>query len=186
MQLRDDEARVVTQLVDELDELLGEDLLGDDLRADEAEGAEGTASGDDAVIAGLSWPGTEEVVAPTDPALLRLLPDAYRDDPDAAAEFRRYTDGTLRDGMHGDIDVVRAGLASASARGQLMLDDDQAQAWLRVLNRIRLVLATRLGIERAEDHDVLDQLGDDDPRATPYLLFGWVGYLLSDLLQAMS
>ncbi|NYI08148.1 DUF2017 domain-containing protein [Allostreptomyces psammosilenae] len=35
--------------------------------------------------------------APEDPVLARLLPDAYPDDPDAAAEFRRFTENDLRD-----------------------------------------------------------------------------------------
>lgn len=37
----------------------------------------------------------DTLAAGTDPALRRLLPDAYRDDPEAAAEFRRFTSGDL-------------------------------------------------------------------------------------------
>ena len=35
---------------------------------------------------------------PEDPVLQRLFPSAYPDDEEAASEFRRYTEGTLRDG----------------------------------------------------------------------------------------
>jgi len=35
---------------------------------------------------------------PEDPVLARLLPDAYGDDPEAAGEFRRYTEHGLRSG----------------------------------------------------------------------------------------
>ena len=35
---------------------------------------------------------------PEDPVLARLFPTAYADDEEAAAEFRRFTEGTLRDG----------------------------------------------------------------------------------------
>jgi hypothetical protein len=66
------------------------------------------------------------------------------------------------------------------------LTDEQAQAWLRVLNRVRLVLAVRLGIENASDHENLATIDADDPRTGPFLLFEWVGYLLSDLLGALS
>ena len=38
---------------------------------------------------------TEE---PDDPVLARLFPTAYPDDPEAAGDFRRFTEGTLRDG----------------------------------------------------------------------------------------
>src|ERR1035441_1464749 len=34
--------------------------------------------------------------APDDPVLARLLPDAYSDDPEAAGEFRKYTEPALR------------------------------------------------------------------------------------------
>lgn len=38
---------------------------------------------------------TDPQSALTDPAFQRLLPDAYRDDPEAAAEFRRFTSDDL-------------------------------------------------------------------------------------------
>src|SRR5439155_1762221 len=40
--------------------------------------------------------GTSSSV-PDDPVLARLFPDAYGDDPEASAEFRRYTEITLRE-----------------------------------------------------------------------------------------
>ncbi|HWB68323.1 MAG TPA: DUF2017 family protein, partial [Mycobacteriales bacterium] len=39
---------------------------------------------------------SEAPAAPDDPVLLRLLPDGYREDSDAAAEFRRLTEADLR------------------------------------------------------------------------------------------
>jgi len=176
MQLRDDEVLVISHLLDELDGLLG----GGDPPAQAAR--EGT-DGDDDVIAGLNW-STDPVVTPSDPALLRLLPDAYPDDAEATEEFRRYTDATLRDGMHADLLAVRESLLVIGENGHASLDDDVAQAWLRVLNRVRLVLAVRLGIENASDHDDLAVIDADDPRTGPFLLFEWAGYLLSDLLAA--
>ncbi|HEY5032465.1 MAG TPA: DUF2017 family protein, partial [Actinomycetes bacterium] len=38
--------------------------------------------------------------APDDPVLARLFPDAYADDPEAAGEFRRYTENSLRERKH--------------------------------------------------------------------------------------
>ena len=37
--------------------------------------------------------------APEDPVLARLFPTAYVEDEEAAAEFRRFTEGTLREGI---------------------------------------------------------------------------------------
>ena len=39
-------------------------------------------------------------MAPEDPVLARLLPDGYRDDPEAAGEFRKYTEPSLRSAKH--------------------------------------------------------------------------------------
>jgi hypothetical protein len=50
---------------------------------------------------------------------------------------------------------------------------------------VRLVLAVRLGIENASDQDDLALIEADDPRTGPFLLYEWVGYLLSDLLSAL-
>jgi uncharacterized protein DUF2017 len=177
MQLRDDEVLVISHLLGELDGLLG---------GGEPTGApEGPAAADEDVIAGISW-SADPVAAPSDPALLRLLPDAYPDDAEATEEFRRYTDATLRDGMNADLHAVRLSLLDIGENGQATLDDELAQAWLRVLNRVRLVLAVRLGIETANDHETLAAIDADDPRTGPFLLFEWVGYLLSDLLNALN
>ena len=169
---------MVSHLLGELDELLG------GAGPPAAAPAEGTEA-DDEVIASLNW-SADPVTAPSDPALRRLLPDAYPGDAEATEEFRRYTDATLRDGMNADLLAVRASLLEIGEKGQVTLDDEQAHAWLRVLNRVRLVLAVRLGIENASDHDNLAEIDADDPRIGPFLLFEWVGYLLSDLLGAVN
>ena len=54
------------------------------------------SAGDDPLeqLLDFSGPTTE----PEDPVLARLFPTAYPDDAEAAGEFRRFTEGTLRDG----------------------------------------------------------------------------------------
>src|SRR5271154_4652998 len=51
-----------------------------------------------ALEAMLHEPGSP--LAPEDPVLARLLPDGYRDDPEAAGEFRKYTEPSLRSAKH--------------------------------------------------------------------------------------
>ena len=41
---------------------------------------------------------TGPTTAPDDPVLARLFPTAYPEDEEAAGEFRRFTEGALRDG----------------------------------------------------------------------------------------
>lgn len=123
------------------------------------------------------------VEPPEDPALARLLPDAYGDDDAAATEFRRYTEGDLRAGKRANAGTVLASLAPLTgAGGRLLLDRDQADAWLGCLNDLRLVLGTRL--EVTEDTDL--DLRGDDPRAHALQVYGWLGWLQESLLSCLD
>lgn len=111
---------------------------------------------------------------PLDPALARLLPDAYRDDEDAASDHRRFTERSLVDRKIANARIVRASLAGAEVR----LDDASVQSWLRTLTDVRLVIAARLQIE--EDGDT--GLGDDDT----LMLYDWLGYLQGSLVELLD
>jgi hypothetical protein len=137
-----------------------------------------------------SGPTTE----PDDPVLARLFPTAYPQDPEAAGEFRRFTEGTLRDGKAqgaaGIIETLEeAGLPPELGEEALTLDveldHDTAVAWLKSFTDIRLALATRLGVED-DDEDYWLALPDDDPRAHVYDIYQWVGYLQETLVAAVS
>ena len=132
-----------------------------------------------AALVGLSAGPVER---PTDPALARLMPDAYRDDDSAAADFRRYTEQDLRTGKKASAGTVLATLAPHLDRGgRMALDRDQVDAWLGTLNDLRLVLGTRL--EVTEDTDL--EPDDDDPRAHALLVYGWLGWLQESLLACV-
>ena len=104
---------------------------------------------------------TGDPQAPEDPALARLLPDAYGDDdPTPSREFRRYTDADLRARKRADAEVGRAD--AARGRRQAAARPRRGRRWLGLLNDLRLVLGTRL--EVTEDLDE-DALGADDAAA---------------------
>jgi hypothetical protein len=132
--------------------------------------------------------------APEDPVLARLFPTAYPADEEAAAEFRRFTEGSLRDGKaRGAISIIdqleEAGLPAELGEDGLMidveLDEATAETWLRSFTDLRLALATRLGIEDG-DEDVWAALPDEDPRAQAHDIYEWVGYLQETLVDALS
>jgi len=110
---------------------------------------------------------------PEDPVLARLFPTAYTEDEEAAAEFRRFTEGALRDGKAAAaatiIDTLEeAGLPPELGEERLTIDVEldpaTAQVWLKSFTDLRLALATRLEVE--EDDDAYwAALPDDDPRA---------------------
>lgn len=131
---------------------------------------------------------------PEDPVLQRLLPSAYPDDAEASGDFRRYTEGALRDGKvagaMGLIDSLHAaGLPEDDPAPDVVvdveLDQGQAQAWLKSLTDIRLALATRLGVEEDDDARWL-ALPDDDPEAQAHDIYEWVGYLQETLVLALT
>jgi hypothetical protein len=136
-----------------------------------------------------SGPTTE----PEDPVLARLFPNAYRDDSEAAGEFRRFTEGGLRDGKSAAassiIDTLEeAGLPPELTRDGLVidveLDTEAAESWMRSFTDIRLALATRLGVEEGDD-DYWDQLPEDSPERQVHGIYSWVGYLQETLVDAL-
>jgi hypothetical protein len=119
---------------------------------------------------------------PEDPVLARLLPDAYRDDPEAAGEFRRYTEQGLRSGKVAAAQTVLATLPAKG--GQVRLGPEDAQAWLRAINDVRLAIGTLLGI--TEDYeDELEQASWADPRSAYLEVYHWLGYLQDSLVRAL-
>jgi hypothetical protein len=125
---------------------------------------------------------SEPVQAPTDPVLARLLPDGYTDDPEAAAEFRRYTEYDLRMGKMSAAAIV---LDTLESGGSVRLDAAQAHEWMRVLNDLRLAIGTRLDVE--EDYEaVADTLPDDDPLRSLYAVYEWLTWMQDSLVSALS
>ena len=126
---------------------------------------------------------------PSDPALRRLLPDAHADDEEASAEFRRFTERTLRQGKIRDATVVVdkligvEDLPDGAEDLEFELDRDETRAWLRCLTDLRLTLAERLEITSG-DEDGWESLAESDERRPIVEIYSWLGYLLESLLDA--
>jgi Domain of unknown function (DUF2017) len=120
---------------------------------------------------------------PDDPVLARLLPDAYGDDdPEAAGEFRRYTEQGLRSGKVAAARTVLATLPSDGGRVRLSAGD--AEAWLRSLNDVRLALGVVLGI--TEDYErEFTGLDPEDPRQAYLHVYDFLTYLQETLVRAL-
>ncbi|KQR25486.1 hypothetical protein ASF76_05550 [Microbacterium sp. Leaf151] len=122
-----------------------------------------------------------------DPAVTRLLPDAYPDDEAASREFRRLTGGDLLERRGQDAATVLRTLgidgadldptSDPDATIAVALGEGEALAWMRTLSAVRLVLATRLGIQTEDDHQ------PDDPR---FGVYDWIGYRLDGLMTALD
>lgn len=137
---------------------------------------------------------TGPTTEPEDPVLARLFPTAYPHDEEAAGEFRRFTEGTLRDGKARNAALIIDTLEESGLPPELdedglwievELDARQANAWLRSFTDIRLALATRLEVEEG-DEDYWASLPDEDPRTHVHDIYEWVGYLQETLVAALS
>ena len=123
---------------------------------------------------------------PDDPLISRLFPDAYDDDPVAAAEYRRFTQDALRRGRIEAAEIVLADLA-ATREGErdLVIALERVDPWVRTVNALRLSLAVRLGITDDQAHQALGRLRVKDPRRTLVSLYDWLGFVLESLLDAL-
>jgi hypothetical protein len=119
-----------------------------------------------------------------DPVMARLLPDGHRGDPELAADYRELTEASLRSGKAEDLATVRATLPDGG--GEVRLDPDQAAAWMRSTNDLRLALGTRLGI--TEDTEPPDDVLDDEDQqlAVYYWLTALQGSLVDALVDARA
>ena len=144
----------------------------------------------EAAVVGLLLDQLEQLLAADaedvgdDPVLARLLPDGHRGDPEIAADYREMTESALRSGKADDLAVVRATLPADG--GEVRLDADQAAAWLRSTNDLRLALGTRLDIQ--DDTEPPEEItGDEDQQlAVYYWLTAMQGSLVDALVAARA
>lgn len=135
---------------------------------------------------------TDPQLAASDGVFGRLLPDAYRDDDEAAAEFRRFTATGLLERKAQNAQIVLDSLGASEADTAapdnedrqpvlVSIDPDAVQAWLRSLTDLRLTLADRLQISP----DGVVHLATED---TPFLreLYEWLGMLQEELVYAID
>lgn len=158
-----DHAELMSELAGQLIELLAE-------RAAEA------AEPADALLAQLGIGGA---TSPSlDPALARLLPDAYREDARAASEHRQLTEHSLIQRKIANARAVVHSLESLPAR----LDPVATQSWLRTVTDLRLTIAARLEISSDEDPGRSESASD----RTLHDIYDWLGYLQGSILEVIE
>ncbi len=117
-----------------------------------------------------------------DGAVRRLLPDAYRDDPEAAEEWRRLSRRGLVERKVAHAATLSRALAApavASEPTTITLEPSDALDWVRAVGDLRLVIADRIGI-------VVD--GDEGTTAEPGLreLYDWLAWIQDDLVRVFE
>jgi len=162
-----DEAQILINLVEQLLELLGE---GDFFHHYDSS---------DPLAQLLAMPS--EIVTPVDPVLLRLLPNAYAD-PEAASDFRRYTEPQLRGAKQKNLRLVREQLTvlvDENLGG--VIEELDSDVWLKAMNDLRIALSIRLEINE-DSFETFELLPDEDPQKPVYAVYFWLGWLQENLL----
>lgn len=112
----------------------------------------------------------------SDPAMARLFPPAYQDDPIQNLEYERLATDDLTGQRLRAIDRM-----SATVDAERLSEDD-VLAWLSVMNDLRLVLGTRLDVtEETTEAD----FPTHDPRASAYALYGYLTWLVDTIVRAL-
>lgn len=113
--------------------------------------------------------------APDDPALARLLPDAYAD-AELSSEFRQLTERGLATGKVANARFV----ANSVHPGKVELDAEGAQRWMRSIGDMRLTLAARIGID--DDDSVI---GDDEETLAMYEVYSWLAGVQDSIVRCL-
>jgi hypothetical protein len=111
-----------------------------------------------------------------DPSLRRLFPPAYEDEQDEDG-YRALMGAELLDGRREALELL------ARTAEQERLSAEEADAWLRALNDLRLVLGTRLDVQ---EDTLLDELRPDDERAAGLAVYGYLSWLQEQLVAALA
>jgi len=129
-----------------------------------------------ALVADLVGQLRDQLVASTDdPSVRRLFPPAYPDDAERDAGYQVLTRDELLEHRLAALDVVEATLGGDE------IDDEAMNAWMGTLNSLRLVLGTRLDVD-----EELPALDPADPLAPAYAVYEFLGWLLSQVVDALS
>ncbi len=129
------------------------------------------------------------VTSPEDPAVARLLPDGNREDPALSEEFRRLTEHGLRTRKRAALRCAREALGGPGT--PVRLDLTEAEALVKGLTDVRLVLADRLGVRTDEDaerlHDeVVSARAPDSPRLAFAGLYDVLTWWQESLIEVLA
>ena len=111
-----------------------------------------------------------------DPSLRRLFPPGYDDEDDEQA-YRELAGAGLLNGRREALDLL------AETAGNERLTAEEADAWLRALNDLRLVLGTRLNVQ---EDTFARELRPDDPRAPALAIYSYLSWIQEQLVETLS
>jgi hypothetical protein len=125
-----------------------------------------------------SLPGQlRDLLDTDDPAIVRLFPPAYSDDPEREDEYRRLMKDELLSRR------LEALALLEETAGADRLTEEQLLVWMRVINDLRLVVGTMLDVKEDDDLDTIDP---DDPQAPMRGLYWYLSALQHSIIEALE
>ena len=122
-------------------------------------------------------PQLRDLLGTDDPALGRLFPPAYRDDPERQAEYESLVSPELSRERLDAVSVMERTIDATDLSGEEMT------AWLGAINDLRLVLGIRLDVTE----ELYEQgMPEDDPRSPAFAVFAYLGWLEEQIVEAMA
>ena len=112
-----------------------------------------------------------------DPELRRLFPPAHADSEPDEAEYRGMVRGQLLDGRRAALSTFETTL------DRTHLSDEELDAWLRVLNDLRLVLGTRLDVR---EDTFARRLDANDRDAGELAVYAYLSWLQEQVVEASA
>lgn len=112
----------------------------------------------------------------SDPAVARLFPAAYQDDPLRNLEYETSLGGAPRAGKLEALDMVTR---TANAT---QLSEEELLTWMGVVNDLRLVLGTRIEVTEGSTEEDFPAGGPRDA----YQVYQFLGWLLQEMLSALG
>jgi hypothetical protein len=129
------------------------------------------------LLAGLGPRMREVFEDESDPVRKRLFPVAYTEDADRETEYRLLVHDELASSQLAALATLEQ---TADAEE---LDEEQALAWLRAINQVRLVLGERLSVtEEGEERPT----SPTDPRASAFAVYDYLSGLQDSMIEAFA
>lgn len=203
------EAQLLAMLAHDIDQMLAaREAEHIDAGLKPASNAKDSAGGNNAGVAGAWWEelglsndiadpdssllGEAHTLAdPEDPALLAILPRSIHS-TDAVGALDGADDAMRARTEPGLVSSKREGLqwlARAVMKDPFLIPPEKAGQAASTLNVMRLVLASRLGIENQEDADLVQEAMEhgvtEDPDQGMAVLYGFTSWLQDSLMHAL-
>ena len=172
--LSNDELHILINLVEQLLELLGERNFTHHYQSDDPF----------AQLMAATFGNIESPIdQPEDPVLKRLLPNGYAD-PESAAEFRKYTEGSLRMVKQKHLLYLREQLVfpvdHELSKADIAVTDPTQ--WLIAINDLRLAIAVRLDI-KTDSFAEYEKMKDSDRQKPLFAVYFWLGSIQESLIS---